>query len=151
MLEAENIVNSRPLTHIPLTPQDPKPLTPNHFILSTTSSTQTPARFDIDLINLLKQWRILQNLKNGFWHRWIREYLPDLTHRVKWCLPSDPIRVGDIVLVCESKIPLSQWKCGSIVKTYVGNDNIARSADVKTMDGVFTRPTYLVAKLDLDL
>lgn len=33
LLECENIVNSRPLTHLPVTPDEPEPLTPNHFLL----------------------------------------------------------------------------------------------------------------------
>ncbi|XP_075163102.1 uncharacterized protein LOC142235727 [Haematobia irritans] len=49
LLEAENIVNSRPLTHLPLKPNDPEPLTPNHFLIGTTNSTQTPAAFDASL------------------------------------------------------------------------------------------------------
>lgn len=151
LIESENIVNSRPLTHIPLSPQDPEPLTPNHFILGSTSSTQTPAEFDIRLINLRKQWRILQNLKNGFWGRWIMEYLPDLTRRVKWCLPTKPLQVGDIVLVCDLDLPRSKWKRGRVVNTYNGKDGIVRSADVKTIDGVFKRPTSKLAKLDLNV
>lgn len=81
IIEAENIINSRPLTHVPLTPQEPEPLTPNHFLLGSTNSTQTPAKYEVLSNRLRKQWRILQNLKNGFWNRWIHEYLSDLTSR----------------------------------------------------------------------
>lgn len=44
MCEAENIVNSRPLTHIPLDALTEEPLTPNHFLIlvGTSNSAQTP-------------------------------------------------------------------------------------------------------------
>ncbi|XP_075150547.1 uncharacterized protein LOC142224652 [Haematobia irritans] len=150
LLEAENIVNSRPLTHLPLKPNDPEPLTPNHFLIGTTNSTQTPAAFDASLVNLRKQWRILKNLKNGFWGRWLKEYLPDLTRRVKWCVPSEKLQIGDLVIVCDSNLPRSKWKRGRILETYCGSDGVARSADVKTQDGIFKRPISKLAKLDFE-
>ncbi|XP_075164204.1 uncharacterized protein LOC142236798 [Haematobia irritans] len=54
-INSENIVNSRPLTHLPLNPDDPNPITPNHFLIGTTNSTQTPAAFDASLVNLRQQ------------------------------------------------------------------------------------------------
>lgn len=148
LIEAENIVNSRPLTHIPVDPNDSDPLTPNHFLLGCANSTQTPAEFSLELMNMRKQWRILQNLKNGFWGRWIKEYLPDLTRRVKWCLPSSPLRIGDLVLVCNEGLPRSKWRRGRIIRTYCGNDGVIRSADVRTQEGTMKRPASKLAKLD---
>lgn len=115
LIECENIVNSRPLTHIPVTPFEPEPITPNHFLLGSVNSTQTPSNFDPKLNCLRKQWRILQNLKNGFWIRWIKEYLPDLTRRVKWCLPNTAIQVGSLVLICDESAPRSKWRRGRVV------------------------------------
>ncbi|XP_036346973.1 uncharacterized protein LOC118756307, partial [Rhagoletis pomonella] len=46
LIEAENIINSRPLTELAVSPQDEEPLTPNHFLLGCLNSTQTPSPVD---------------------------------------------------------------------------------------------------------
>jgi len=46
LIEAENIINSRPLTHVYVTIDDPKPLTPNHLLQGTVNSTQAPGEID---------------------------------------------------------------------------------------------------------
>ncbi|XP_017482824.1 PREDICTED: uncharacterized protein LOC108371732, partial [Rhagoletis zephyria] len=42
LIEAENLVNSRPLTHLPLESDSAEPLTPNHFLLGGPNFVQTP-------------------------------------------------------------------------------------------------------------
>ncbi|XP_073821377.1 uncharacterized protein [Musca autumnalis] len=42
LIEAENIINSRPLTEVPVAAEDDEPLTPNHFLIGCLNSTQTP-------------------------------------------------------------------------------------------------------------
>jgi len=48
MLEAENLVNSRPLTHVSVDPKDPESLTPNHFMIGTSSPAQPLGVFSED-------------------------------------------------------------------------------------------------------
>ncbi|XP_017469917.1 PREDICTED: uncharacterized protein LOC108361720 [Rhagoletis zephyria] len=43
LVEAENVVNSRPLTHLPVTAEQEEPLTPNHFLLGSANTAQTPS------------------------------------------------------------------------------------------------------------
>lgn len=96
LLEAANIVNSRPLTHLPVDSKDAEPLTPNHFLLGETSGLQGPGPLDEKIWTLRKQWRISQTLKNHFWSRWINDYLPTLTRRTKWCKQEKSLQVGAI-------------------------------------------------------
>ncbi|XP_059218365.1 uncharacterized protein LOC131994991 isoform X1 [Stomoxys calcitrans] len=151
LIETENMVNSRPLTHLPISPDDPEPLTPNHFLLGCTNSTQTPAPFEPRLLCLRKQWRVLQCLKNGMWRQWIREYLPELTRRTKWCLPSQPLEVGCLVFICDVEAPRSHWKRGRVIELHKGKDGVARSADVRTSTGILRRPLSKLAVLDVKL
>ena len=149
MIEAENIVNCRPLTHVPVTPHEPEPLTPNHFLLGEISSTQTPGTPAPKVMYLRKQWRILSNLKNMFWKRWIQEYLPELTRRSKWCQSTKPLVEGTLVLICDANASRSKWRRGRIVSLYQGRDGVARSADVATSDGILKRPVSKLAVLDI--
>ncbi|XP_055906585.1 uncharacterized protein LOC129941857 [Eupeodes corollae] len=56
LIEAENIVNSRPLTHLPVATEDAEPLTPNHFLIGGTNSTQSPGHINERALCLRKQW-----------------------------------------------------------------------------------------------
>ena len=55
--EAEMLINSRPLTYVPLDYEDQESLTPNHFLLGTSSAYQPSGKFtDYDLCTR-KKWR----------------------------------------------------------------------------------------------
>lgn len=83
MAEAEVTVNSRPLTHVPVDKDDEEALTPNCFLMGTTSVKQPPGVFRKDDMSLRKQWRIAQVKSDHFWNRWISDYLPSLSLRSK--------------------------------------------------------------------
>lgn len=70
-------------------PDEPVPIIPNYVLLCCTNSTQTPAPYEPRLNCLRQQWRIVQNLKNGWWRQWLREYFPELTWRTRWNLLHD--------------------------------------------------------------
>ncbi|XP_054085566.1 uncharacterized protein LOC128921580 [Zeugodacus cucurbitae] len=152
LIEAENIINSRPLTHLPLSPDQDEPLTPNHFLLGTANTAQTPAVNDPveNAFVLRKQWRIARQLRDAFWRRWIHEYLPTLTRRAKWCERSKPLQVGDLVFVCDANMPRKQWCRGRIEAVHHGVDGVIRRADERTSSGVLSRPVAKLAVLDVE-
>lgn len=45
LVEAEHVVNSHPLTHVSIDPDDPEALTPNHFLLGRSSNLQPAGDF----------------------------------------------------------------------------------------------------------
>lgn len=96
LIEAENIVNSRPLTDLPLGCADDEPLTPNHFLIGEATWVQTPFA---GKVNLQRQWRQQQLLCQTYWKRWLVEYLPELTKRSKWHKKGRNLVVGDVVVV----------------------------------------------------
>lgn len=147
LMEAENIINSRPLTEIPISSEDDEPITPNHFLLGCLNATQTPSTVE-ENICLRKQWKVSQNLKDRLWKRWVVEFLPQLMQRPKWRDTASPIQIDDIVIILDSSLPRNQWHKGRVVKIYPSKDGQVRFADVKTLNGVTRRPASKLAVLD---
>lgn len=149
MCEAENIVNSRPLTHIPLDSPTDEPLTPNHFLIGTSNAEQTPHPHEEQLLVTKKQWRKVQHIQYRFWKKWLAEYLPDLCRRTKWYQFVTPLKVNDLVLVCDSSIHRSKWPMGRVSKVFPGKDAQVRSAEITTSSGTIKRPVCMLAKIDV--
>lgn len=125
--EVENVVNKRPLTHIPLDTPTYEPLTTNHFLIGTSNSGQTHE----EKLKSRKQWLKVQQIQYRFWKKWLEEYLPDLCRRTKWYDPATPLAVGDLVLVCDSTIHRPNWPMGRITKVFPGKDLQVRGAEVR--------------------
>lgn len=151
LLEAANILNSRPLTHVPVDATDPEPLTPNHFLLGHASSTTSPGALDDRQLCSHKQWRVCQQLTNRFWARWVQDYLPELTRRSKHFGEVRELREGDLVLVCEANQSRNQWRRGKVTTTTLGTDGRVRIAEVQTSTGLLRRPVTKLAVLDVSL
>ncbi|XP_062708163.1 uncharacterized protein LOC134288186 [Aedes albopictus] len=148
-VEAEGIVNSRPLTYLPLDAEEAEALTPNHFILGSSSGVKQPAANPVDSgVALRNTWGQIQFQMDVFWKRWTREYLPTLTRRVKWFGEVRPIAVGDLVLVVEEG-KRNGWARGRICEVYEGRDGRIRQALVQTSGGLIRRPVSKLAILDV--
>lgn len=63
-LRAANIINLRPLTHLPVEPDDPEPITPNHFLIGRPNASTAPHSEPITCSR--KQWRICKELSRKF-------------------------------------------------------------------------------------
>ena len=148
MVEVESLLNSRPLTHVSVDPQDPEPVTPNHFLLGRSSPNLPPGTFDDKDLCARKRWRQAQVLTDHYWKRWLREYVPNLTERRKWNTPvARKLKADDVVLVVDENLPRGQWRLGRVVKTFPGEDGQVRSAEVKTKFGQYKRPAVKLCLL----
>ena len=147
MAEVEHIVNSRPLTHVSIDPDDKEALTPNHFLIGGSSGWSLPGRYEQLSTCPRKQWRIAQEMANQFWHRWIREYLPTLMPRNKWSAESETLSVGDVVLIVDYQAPRNQWLKGVVKEVFPGQDGRIRVARVTTTRREVTRPVVKLIKL----
>lgn len=149
LIEAESVVNSRPLTYIPLETAQQEALTPNHFLLlSSNGVAQTPRNLTDPKQACRNDWNLCRTMVDQFWRRWVREYLPTIARRTKWFEEVKPIEVGDLVVIVEEKIR-NGWVRGRVAKISVGRDGRVREAVVQTADGMVHRPVSKLAKLDV--
>ncbi|XP_055611086.1 uncharacterized protein LOC129757808 [Uranotaenia lowii] len=148
--DAELIVNSHPLTFVPL--EDPKEevLTPNHFLWLSSGEDSKPPRVPIDDVTPLRpNWKVIKHLTNQFWKRWVQAYLPTIACRTKWFAETRPLKVGDLVVIVDESVR-NGWLRGKVVRTYPGRDGQVHKVDVETCDGsTLQRPAVKVALLDV--
>lgn len=146
LLEAESLVNSRPLTHVSVTPGDEEAITPFHFLLGSSSPHSVVGQLDdADLIRRVT-WRRGLRLADHFWSRWVKEYLPLLVPRTR-SAPSRTVEVGDVVFIADGNLPRGVWPRGRVARTFPGRDGIVRVVDVDTQVGTFRRPVRKLALL----
>ena len=144
--EVESILNNRPITNVPNVPCDLEALTPNHLLHLKSGKNICPGDFENDCYSR-KRWRQIQFLSTIFWKRWLKEYLPRLQERQKWCVTKRNVIVGDIVLIVESNIKNS-YCLGKVTKVLKDKIGHVRSVEVKTKDTILKRP---ISKLCLVL
>jgi len=148
-VEAEGLINSRPLTSPSADFNDSLPLTPNHFLHGQLGGQLAPPSVDDETrVNPRRRWRRVQELLKHFWARWQAELLPLLHNRRKWLNPTENIKVGDVVVVVDEKLPRGRWKLGCIQEVYPGEDKLVRTVRVKTADGEFKRPITRICPLE---
>ncbi|XP_055633135.1 uncharacterized protein LOC129773546 [Toxorhynchites rutilus septentrionalis] len=150
LTEAESMINSRPLTYIPLKNSEEESLTPNHFLLLNSKGTCQPMKTPVqDGIVLRSSWNLIQNVLDRFWNRWVKEYLPTISRRTKWFSDTRPIKVGDLVVVVDDQVR-NKWVRGRVLKVFPGKDGRVRKVELQTSTGVYQRPVVKLALLDVE-
>lgn len=145
--QIEAILNSRPLCC--LSDSDLNPLTPSHFLIGQPlTAVPEPNHMDTPL-NRLSHWNHLQNMTQGFWKRWSKEYITTLQERCKWQQRKPNLKPGDVVVIKEPNLPPTKWILGRIEAVNPGSDQLVRVATVKTSAGTFVRPISKLALLPL--
>ncbi|XP_053685846.1 uncharacterized protein LOC128735386 [Sabethes cyaneus] len=149
LVEAESMVNSRPLTFVPLDTANRASLTPNDFLLLSSNGVREPEKFPTDSgMALRSSWNLVKHTLDNIWRRWVREYLPTITRRTKWFQDVAPIKVGDLVLVVDENVR-NRWLRGRVVRAFPGKDGVIRRAEVRTSGGLLKRPATKLALLDV--
>ncbi|XP_055584715.1 uncharacterized protein LOC129737580 [Uranotaenia lowii] len=147
LIEAEDLINSRPLTYVSTNlNEDPEALTPNHF-LKGISAECLPPRNEIENADALRsRYSRAQLLADEMWSRWQREYLPTLNKRSKWYGETRNLNPGDLVFALED----NQRQRGIVVDVLTGKDGRTRTAVVRTSKGTKMRPVAKLAVLEMD-
>ncbi|XP_065094629.1 uncharacterized protein LOC135715158 [Ochlerotatus camptorhynchus] len=111
LLEVENIINSRPLTYVPIEDGENEALTPNHFLLGSSNGSKPLVPYNDSIATLTNTWKTSQIYANHFWKRWLREYLPSICRRTKWHYPVKPIHIDDVVIIVDPDLPRKRTRC----------------------------------------
>lgn len=134
VINAENLVNNRPLTDESVNLNDDEPLTPNHFLLGASNNWQTPGENQI--VNFRKQLNILNALKHRLWKKWINEYIHTLNKRPKWFQDKNKqVMMNEVVLVERN----GSWIKGVVFKILPNKDDKIRFLEIKTKNGIIKK------------
>lgn len=147
-IQAEFILNSRPLTDVPINCAEDEAITPFH-ILTGKGGKYVPPWMPTTTKDEKEQWKLVQFYQKYFWDRWKAEYIPRLLKRTKWQQKVKPIEVDDIVVLADQDGLPGSWLKGRIVKVFPGKDGQVRSADIQTQRGILTRRAGKIAVLDV--
>ena len=88
---------------------------------------------------LVGRERYLDGLLTHFRSRWKKEYLTGIREyqKLKGGEPRRVIQVGDIVHIYADKAPRQQWRMGKVEKLLRGRDNVARAAEVVSVENFY--------------
>ena len=126
IVNAEGLINSRPLTYQTANTNDIVPLTPNHFLIGQMGGEMAP-EIDNTKMHPIKRWRRVQEITRHYWKRWIQEWLPSLNPRKKWQTKQRNIQIGDVVLILSHKTERGTWPLGKVTEVFKGVDGNIRS------------------------
>ena len=138
MCQAEDIVNSRPLTFVNADPNDFSVITPSMFITGRMNNQIFPDVIDEQGFNIRDpktRWRYIQRAIRDLWRRWIKEILPTLGQRSKWIKDGREYQVDDEVLIMDKNVPRYKWQPGRIVEVFPGRDGRIRVVKINTENG----------------
>ena len=135
LAEAENVVNSRPLTCEDLCDDTTMPLSPNNLLtLKPKLLLPPPGRFQRLDLYVRQRWRRVQHLSNEFWLKWRKQLLHQLQHRQKWVTRKRNLQVGDVVILAEEDTPRNSWKLARVEIVYPGPDELVRKVQLRLAD-----------------
>ncbi len=138
VIKVEEALNSRPLTYTTDDPDDPIPLTPNHFI-RCPGALFLPEADVRDAASMRGAVKKLQHLREALRSRFRKEYLGFLRgHSSGRTTPS--LQVGDVVLIENEVKKRQEWQLGVILEAIPGRDGVCRVFKLKTRAGEMLRP-----------
>lgn len=137
LVEAEGIVNSRPLTMDTLSDvHSPLPLAPINLLTMKSNVVAPPAgSFEQADTFSRKRWRRIQHLLNEFWSRWRKEYLQSVQVRNKWQNKTRFLEVGDVVLLKDANELRNEWKLYMVDETFPDKGSIVRAVTIRNANG----------------
>jgi len=107
LMEAQFIINSRPLTFVSLDSEDDSALTPNHLLMGSSNGYKPIKE---EKMNLRRHWNEVKLFGDRFWQHWVKEFTPVLTKRTKCFKRCPPISVGSVVIIVDENLPINLFR-----------------------------------------
>ncbi|XP_061705945.1 uncharacterized protein LOC133516919 [Cydia pomonella] len=125
---------------------------PEDNLVTGRTLTMIPAPLVQDSpIHTLTRYQRIEALKAHFWKRYYKEFISELQVRNKWRRDGGQLKLGEMVLVKDDRLPPSRWLLGRVTAVYPGNDGVSRVADVTTTTGTLRRAYNRLCPLPLTL
>jgi len=149
LIEAEKILNDRPITLVSSDPQDLEALTSDHILLSRRNPSSAPDVFK-ETDKFKARWKHINIhlLADRFWERWTKEYLPTLQERQKWLRPQPNFEVGNLVLTADRNTPREQWPKALVEQTFPDSEGLVHQVVIRAADGVHRRDARKLCLLE---
>jgi len=128
-------------------PTDLLALTPGHFLVGGPLLSIVEVEVKGESKSILNRWQHLKSLHQQFRTRWKDEYLKELHKRNKRQVPTENLRVGDLVVIKDDNLPSNEWRLGRIDSVFPGTDGNVRVVDIRTAHGIVKRPVTKVVLL----
>ena len=142
LLEAEAILNARPLTPVTLNEAGETTLTPNHLLRVNATADLPPVLTSREDCYARRRWLRVQYLADQFWKRWSREYLRSVIIRRKRLSKKRNFQVGDVVPLIDNNLPRAQGSIGRISSTLPDEHGVVRTGNVESRGSQFLRPIH---------
>ena len=139
VVEIERILNNRPITKLPNSPDDWTALSPSAIL---SGSLADDVKFDsfMKADAYRHSWKKTEYLADKFWKQWLNQYLPLLQPKQKWFGSSPNMVPGDLVLMMDEATPRGQWPKAIVVENLPDKRGLVRRVRVRTADGsIFLR------------
>ena len=152
LIQAEAIINSRPMGHLTDDPSDLQPVTPAKLIQGYDNDVD-PYPADLERLTLTgarARWQRRVHLQKRLLKNFVQFYIDDLRQRQKWHKVTDNLQPGDLVLVEDQAKKRLLWPLAVITDVTLGRDNLVRSVTLQTQAGIIRRPVQRLVKLELE-
>ena len=137
MIEAERIINNRPLVPVTDDSSDLDAITPAKLLLLRENVTELTNVLSNDRYS--KRWKQANYLAQVFWRRWSKEYVSLLQRRYKWTQLERNIREGDLVMICSEFSEKNKWPLGLVQRVLPSKDGLVRQVELRTRKGILVR------------
>ena len=138
-INAEAIVNSRPLGVLKDEPDELQPICPGHFLIgrppamAPEKAYKEEAMKNEDILYMAKRKR---SQTKRFWIDFQRDYLAELQVRQKWKdVTNFDALIGAVVFIRNDLAPKLEWSRGIVTEVTPGRDSQIRSCEVKLPNG----------------